>query len=339
MAFVSFSVQFGALRLAVLLAAASALSATEARRIFADLLKISAAPPPVAVSVQSSNDEEGLLIQDVSWESLDQQRPTAFVIRPKEGRGPFPAIICLHGTGGSRESETTRTFGEGDWLRPGDKVPHQRLLGWARELSRHGYLTLSLTQRGLDRRTPDTNDQAKAMLVGGRTLMGAIVYEIRQAITYLRQRPDVDRARIGITGMSFGGITAFYTWLADDRIAAAAPICGGVGSVQSLLERGTPAYHGLYWWIPGMLQKGDQAYFAAAMAPRPLMLWAPQQDIGMPKQGVDAFIGIVRPAYLKAGAPDALVIHQPPGEHRFTLEAFASMKAFFDNQLKTKGKL
>ena len=71
--------------------------------------------------------------------------------------------------------------------------------------------------------------------------MGAIVYEIRQAVTCLSRRPDVDPQEIGITGISFGGITSFYTWLVDDRIAGAAPICGGVGSVQAFIDHGSRA--------------------------------------------------------------------------------------------------
>jgi dienelactone hydrolase len=108
-----------------------------------------------------------------------------------------------------------------------------------------------------------------------------------QAVTYLERREDIERGRIAVAGMSFGGITAFYTWLVDPRVWAASSICGGVGSIDVLLRTGRPAYHGFYWWIPGMLTRGDQADFAAAAAPGPLMLWAPQRDIGMPKEGVD----------------------------------------------------
>ena len=260
--------------------------------------------------------------------------PFAYVIKPTNVTKPLAAIVCLHGSSGSRESEVAPTFGMGDWTRYGDKVPHPRLLGWARELSRRGFLTLTLTQRGLDRRLPDTNDQAKDLLVRGRTLMGAIVQEIRQSVTYLQSRPDVDRSKIGMTGMSFGGITTFYTWLVDDRIAAAAPICGGVGSVDVFLKTGRRSYHGFYWWVPDMLTLGDQGDFAAALAPRPLMLWAPTEDIGMPKEGVQRFLETALPAYEKSQAPKALVVHRPPGEHSFTLEAFAAMEQFFREWLK-----
>jgi hypothetical protein len=137
-----------------------------------------------------------------------------------------------------------------------------------------------------------------------------------------------------MTGMSFGGITTYYTWLVDDRIAAAAPICGGVGSVDVFLKTGRRSYHGFYWWVPDMLTLGDQGDFAAALAPRPLMLWAPTEDIGMPKEGVQRFLETARPAYEKSRAPKALEVHQSPGEHNFTLEAFGAMEQFFREWLK-----
>lgn len=306
-----------------------------AMKSFAALLKIPPDPPTVSVIVNKSYEgKDGVVLEDLTWGSLDGEKPLAYLMRPSKMDGRLPAIVCLHGTGGSRESESTIQFGNGEWTRPGEPKPHQRLLGWARELARHGYITLALTQRGLDIRTPDTNDQAKNLLVHGRTLMGAIVYEIRQSVTYLQQRSDVDSRHIGMAGLSFGGITTFYTWLVDDRLAAAASICGGVGSVEELLHKGMPSYHGFYWWLPGMLLSGDQGDYAAAMAPRPLMLWAPLQDIGMPREGVDRFVQQVGPAYAKAGQGNNLAIYRLPGEHEFSMEAFDSMKRFFDAHLK-----
>jgi dienelactone hydrolase len=299
-----------------------------ARQTMSELLKIPLAAPYADVEVLNRSIQGDLIVEDLAWAAPDGQRVTAFLIRPVLG-GRLPAVICLHGTGGSRESETAREFGPGEWTRPGESKPHTRMLGWARELARRGFVTLALTQRGLDRRAPpDTNDQAKDLLVRGRTLMGAIVQEIRQAVTYLEQRDDVARGKTAVSGMSFGGITAFYTWLVDRRVNGLVSICGGVGSIDALLREGRPSYHGFYWWVPGMLTRGDQADFAAALAPRPLMLWAPQSDIGMPKSGVDRFAAVVRPAYTRAKAEGRLVIHQPPGEHEFTIEAFEAMTVF-----------
>ena len=305
------------------------------RRTLSELLKISQDPPNVVVEVVSRRSEDGLILEDLAWPSLDGQRVSAFLIRPETDK-PLPAIVCLHGTGGSRESMTTQAFGPGQWTTPGAAAPHQRMLGWARELAKRGFVTLALTQRGLDRRAPpDTNDQAKDLLVRGRTLMGAIVHEIRQAVTYLERRSDVEARRIAVAGLSFGGITSFYSWVVDSRVWAAASICGGVGSVDVLLRSGRPSYHGFYWWIPGMLTRGDQADFAAAVAPRPLMLWAPRRDIGMPMEGVDRFKERVTPAYARHRAEKNLVIHQPDGEHEFTVEAFDAMVSFFATSLRS----
>ena len=52
------------------------------------------------------------------------------------------------------------------------------------------------------------------------------VWDIVILLDYLETRPDVDSARIGITGVSLGGM---HSWLAaalDERIAVAAPMIG-----------------------------------------------------------------------------------------------------------------
>jgi dienelactone hydrolase len=304
--------------------------ASVARLTFADLLKTSVDHPGADVTVHNTIREEGLVIEDISWQSGDGQTVPAFIIRREESGGRLPAIVCLHGSSGSRDAMVTREFGPGEWLRPGQAQTHTRMLGWARELARRGYLVLAITQRGLDTRQPSVGTEANVLLAHGHTAMGMILGEIRQGVTYLQGRPDVDPSRIGTTGMSFGGITAFYTFLLDDRISATAPICGGIGSIEVFSRTGSTGYHGTYWWVPGIVPKGDQAAFSAAMAPKPLMLWAPTEDIGMTREAVDHFIGIVRPAYEQAGKPSNFVAHQPPGGHDFTMEAFEAMVEFFN---------
>ncbi len=319
----------------------SAVSAQEqgpfadvARKTFADLLKVPIDPPDVEVTVHGSKDDEGLIIEDLSWKSRDGKIVPAFVIRGAHVNDQLPAIICLHGSSANRDAMVTKQFGHGEWQRTEQEQPQTRLLGWARELARRGYLILALTQRGLDTRGPSSNIEGKVQLVNGHTAMGVIVDEIRQGVTYLQNRSDVDPDRIGATGLSFGGITAFYLSLLDDRVAASAPICGGVGSVDVFSRTGNVDYHGLYWWVPGIVEKGDQAWFASAMAPKPLMVWAPTEDVGMTKEAVDQFVDIVKPAYECAGKPTNLVVHQQPGIHSFTMEAFEAMVDFFDVHFK-----
>lgn len=52
------------------------------------------------------------------------------------------------------------------------------------------------------------------------------VWDLVHLLDYLEQRPDVDAARIGMTGISLGGM---HTWLCaslDTRVAVAAPMIG-----------------------------------------------------------------------------------------------------------------
>src|SRR5437868_9069649 len=166
-------------------------------RVFADLLKIPLEPPDVNPTVHSNREEDGLVIEDVSWPSIDGDTAPAFIVRPAQASGRLPAVVCLHGSSTNREVNIAQKFGYAEWARYGTDRKSTTLFGWARELARRGYVTLSLTQRGLDNREPDTEARDKALLVHGRNVMGRIVYEIRQAVTYLRQRPEVDSEKIG----------------------------------------------------------------------------------------------------------------------------------------------
>lgn len=52
------------------------------------------------------------------------------------------------------------------------------------------------------------------------------VWDLQRLLDYLATRPDADMARVGMTGVSLGGM---HTWLcaaADERVAVAAPMIG-----------------------------------------------------------------------------------------------------------------
>ena len=71
---------------------------TVPRRVFADLLKIPLEPPDVNPTVHSTREEEGLVIEDASWPSIDGDTAPAFIVRPANASGRLPAVVCLHGS-------------------------------------------------------------------------------------------------------------------------------------------------------------------------------------------------------------------------------------------------
>jgi hypothetical protein len=107
-----------ALLLPLLLLASDAYAA-EARasrfavpmRVFADLLKIPVEPPDVKPTLHSSREEDGVIIEYVSWPSLDGEAAPAFIVRPAKVSGRLPAVVCLHGASTNRDVNIAPKFG------------------------------------------------------------------------------------------------------------------------------------------------------------------------------------------------------------------------------------
>jgi dienelactone hydrolase len=112
--------------------------------------------------------------------------PAAFKLPP--GKGPFPAVIVLHGCAGRGASQ----------------------LDWAHRLNDWGYAALvpdSMTPRGV-MTVCDPDQQA---FVTPRDRVG----DVMAAVMWLRTRPEIDPRRIAVLGQSHGGATAA---LATSRI-------------------------------------------------------------------------------------------------------------------------
>ena len=70
---------------------------------------------------------------------------------------------------------------------------------------------------------------AVGVLQQQRPFMYDTAWDCTKVIDWLCQRPDVDPTRIGITGVSLGGMHAWLTAAADPRIAAVVPLIGVQG--------------------------------------------------------------------------------------------------------------
>lgn len=104
--------------------------------------------------------------------------------RPGE---PRPTIVCLHGYTGRKEIY---------------------MPGYVRELSAAGYHTLDFHHRGF----------GESEGVRLRNKPWDQVDDVRSAMIWLRQRPDVDIQRIGLYGTSFGGSVGMMAAAHDDSI-------------------------------------------------------------------------------------------------------------------------
>ena len=107
-----------------------------------------------------------------------------------------PAMIVLHGFGSTKDAANVTTP--------------------CALLNRLGYVALRFDMRGCG----DSEGER------GRLICLEQVADAQAALTYLQTRPEVDGARIGVLGSSFGGAVAVYAAGLDPRFAACVSASG-----------------------------------------------------------------------------------------------------------------
>ncbi len=165
------------------------------------------------------------------------------------GKGPFPAVVLVHGSGAVDRDETIRE--------------HKPFLVLADHLSRQGIAVLRYDKRGVkqsggvykDATTRDFASDAEA------------------AVAFLRGRPEVDATRIGMVGHSEGGMIAPMVAARDPGLAFVVMLAGpGVRGELLMVEQialGTKAA-GMPEEAVARERELNRAVFAAIVAePRP----------------------------------------------------------------------
>ncbi len=155
------------------------------------------------------------LVQEVFYEGeLLQGKPTrifAYFSRP-EGAGPFPGMVLVHGGGGTAFSE------------------------WALHWAKRGYAAIAMDLSGngpkgrLPDGGPDQNDQSKFRAFEDAEAREMWTYHaVAAAIrahSLLAAQPGVDKNRIGLTGISWGGYLTCIIAGVDHRFKVAVPVYG-----------------------------------------------------------------------------------------------------------------
>ncbi len=281
---------------------------------------------PKAELLQKSVDGD-IAIEDLRFQADRDTWVPAMVAKPVAPSQRLPAIICLPGTGGTRQQLTDARL----------RLSERPRTGWARALARQGFLTISLDYRGSEARNQNIFTEALREQLEGRSYMGLLVLETIRAVDYLRTRSDVDGAKIGITGFSLGGAMSWYAAAVDPRISVIVPVCGGVGTYDALLRYQQNArYHSQYFYPAGFLKlfPGDQPEVFSAFAPRAVLIVGRDQDQGMPVEGLRKLDQEVKAVYTDRKASDRFAVYITAGDHTYTEDMFARVSEWFQRFLK-----
>lgn len=157
-----------------------------------------------------------------------------------------------------------------------------------------------------------------------------MLHDAVRAIDYLCTRPEVDPARIGVTGHSGGGTQTSLLMMYDERIAAAAP--GGFIMNRPYFLLTGKAQDAEQKW-PGFSALGfDHEDIVLAMAPRPVRVLATTYD-SVPIEAPRHTVAVNRRFWEMYGKGDLVEIFEDENAHRFSIPLARAAAEFFSEHL------
>lgn len=158
-------------------------------------------------------------------------------------------------------------------------------------------------------------------LMMGMSVAGLRVNDLRRGLDFLETAPGVDSKRVGIMGISGGGMLALFTAAVDLRIKAAIVS----GYFNRFRDSVLGMHHCVCNFVPGLATDFDMADLAALVAPRPLLVQHGTRDPIFPIAATRAALRRLRGIYRCAGAGDKLESEIFEGGHEWSprrIEAF-----------------
>jgi len=309
--------------------------------------------PRVALKPELAEMEpvEGLKKYHLWFFSDATERVPGYLLLPDSAKfkGRRPVVIGLHGTGGNKDTPQIAEI----VLR----AAQAGFIGVAIDGRHHGERTKAGTG------SSQYNEAiARAFRTGeGHPFYYDTVWDVTRLIDYLATRKDVDAARIGLTGISKGGIETYLAAAADTRVAASGSYIGvqsfkwaldngqwpariatiqdafdSVAATAGKSERNVDLVRQFYARVvPGIDGQFDGPAMLSAIAPRPLLVINGDSDANTPVAGVRLSVAAAKPFYEAANAGDKLqLIIQENTAHRVNPESFDAGIAWFVRWLK-----
>jgi len=275
---------------------AAASGATDRRQELYGLL--GRLPPrdlKVGAQLVSTDDRGGYTLEKLVLDLNGEQPAPAYFARPKGATGRLPTVLFNHSHGGGYTIGKTEFIEGREYM---GKPPY------ADFLTSLGFNALCFDTWIFGERSGRNElDFCKDMLWHGRVPWGMMVYDSLKAVDYLVTRPDVDIHRLGTVGMSMGSSAAQWLGALDPRIKVVVDICC-LTDWHTLVEVGGLKGHGIYYYVPDLLNHFTTAQMNALTAPRAHLALAGNLDALTPVAGLEKIDRELKGVYGSAGQPD-----------------------------------
>ena len=310
-------------------------------------------PPPsgdYGVKIIAEEQRDGYKARQIEIRLSKYYTVPALILIP-DGKGPFPAINCLHDHGGhlfiGKEKMirplTPRTKEDSLVTKDADKWTEGLYEGQyvGDYLARNGYVVFSADapmwgergqKEGAKREKYDMI--AGNMMMYGIDLCAYMTYDDISGTEYLATLPEVDAERIGCVGFSMGGYRSWMLAALSDRIKAGVAICWMVTTDEQLtFNYGRTENGGFANCLPGLRRWLDYPHIASMACPKPMLFINGTQDKLFPVAGVKKAFRQMRDVWESQGAGDNIETELWDVPHSFYLPAQKRMLEFFKRRL------
>ncbi len=259
--------------------------------------KLPRRPKVPTVKTLAREDRGDYLLERFRFDNGVGSTVPGYLLLPKNVSGPSPAILYCHWHGGEYDIGKEELFQSRHTPEPPGPA-----------FAKRGFVVLAIDAccfgerngqgPGGEAETGSAGEMtaSKFNLWVGRTLWGMLLRDDLMALDYLASRPEVDARRIGVTGMSMGATRSWWLMALDERIQTGVAVAC-LTRYQNLLAQEALKAHGLYYFVPSLLNHFDTEAVLALLAPRPVLLMNGDQDTGSPMDGIHAIEAVVRQAY------------------------------------------
>jgi len=305
-----------------------------AQQVRANLLKwiggLPAQRTPLNIQRTGVIEHPDYRVEKIIFESQPRFFVTANLYTPKTGNGPYPAVLQPTGhslTAKARELYQSLSIG---LVKYGFVVLTYDPLGQG---ERRIFFDRDLNDSKVGGTTVEHQMVGVQSLLGGESIARPMIWDGIRGLDLLQSLPQVDPARIGVSGCSGGGTLTAYLAALDDRVKAAAPSCY-ISSWEDQLKTAGP--QDAEQQFPDQLLDGfDHGDLLIAMAPKPYLICSTTEDF-FPLSGAKRTFEEAQRIYNRFGAEDKIAWFTAPGDHGMRADTRSAVYAWMRKWLQNK---
>ncbi|MEA3400888.1 MAG: acetylxylan esterase [Armatimonadota bacterium] len=271
---------------------------------------------PLEATVAGTLERDDYVVEKIHYQSVPGAHVAANLYRPHEINEPLPAVLYLCG----------HTRGKVN-------LTYQQNPRW---FGSHGYVALVVDPiqlgecQGIHHGT--YREGRWDWISRGYTPSGTEVWNAMRALDYLASRDDVDADRMGVTGLSGGGVISWNLAAADTRIKCVSPVCQTGDMQQLICDRCLDGHCDCACFVN--YYRWDTAHIGALIAPRPLLVAAGADDGLWRPYAYKRQVHRIRRVYEAMGAAENCRLVEDLSFHGYTPMLRKAIFEWFNRHLK-----